>query len=80
MASSLVSSHVHVYMLYDHMIFAVLEICCEPIRQDVTPEHLDVKLQLTELVLPPKGVQHLHCYNSVCIMMMLVLAHTFCSL
>jgi hypothetical protein len=34
----------------------VPEIYFEAVRQDTTPEHLDIKLQLSKFILPLRGV------------------------
>jgi hypothetical protein len=43
------------------MIFIILEVYFEEIKKDTTSEHLDIKLQLSEFILPLRSLQHVQC-------------------
>jgi hypothetical protein len=47
------------------MVFIISEIYCEPIREDTTSEHSDIKLQLPSLSSPllEMLIQHLYLYT-----------------
>jgi hypothetical protein len=36
------------------------EIYCEAMRQDTKTEHLDIKLQLSDFILPLRGIRYMH--------------------